>query len=81
MLADVEKLTLADVKRFYEAYYNPTNAKVVVTGDVTAQQVESGLAFLTQWQGPVPRPWGSQAQGRAGQAGHLSGGQAGAPGQ
>jgi zinc protease len=54
VLADVEKLTLADVKRFYQAYYNPTNAKVVVTGDVTAQQVESGLAFLTQWQGPPP---------------------------
>jgi zinc protease len=50
------------VKRFYEAYYNPTNAKVVVTGDVTAQQVESGLAFLTQWQGP-PDPGGSQARG------------------
>ena len=38
------------------------NAKVVVTGDVTAQQVESGLAFPTQWEGP-PRPWGSQARG------------------
>ena len=25
------------MKRFYEAYYNPANAKVVVTGDVTAQ--------------------------------------------
>ena len=64
VLADVEKLTLADVKRFYEAYYNPTNAKVVVTGDVTAQQVESGLAFLTQWQGP-PRPWGISSPGES----------------
>ncbi len=67
VLADVEKLTLADVKRFYEAYYNPTNAKVVVTGDVTAQQVESGLAFLTQWQGAAPtlgdlKPGGEQAK-------------------
>ncbi len=35
VLADVEKLTLADVKRFYQNYYNPTNAKVVVVGDVT----------------------------------------------
>ena len=66
-LADVEKLTLADVKRFYEAYYNPANAKVVVTGDVTAQQVESGLAFLTQWQGAAPtlgdlKPGGEQAK-------------------
>ncbi len=67
VLADVEKLTLADVKRFYEAYYNPANAKVVVTGDVTAQQVESGLAFLTQWQGAAPtlgdlKPGGEQAK-------------------
>ena len=67
VLADVEKLTLADVKRFYEAYYNPANAKVVVTGDVTAQQVESGLAFLTQWQGAAPtlgdlKPRGEQAK-------------------
>lgn len=77
-LADVEKLTLADVKRFYEAYYNPANAKVVVTGDVTAQQVESGLAFLTQWQGAAPT-LGISSPGRAGQARHLSGGQAGGP--
>lgn len=62
VLTDVEKLTLADVKRFYHAYYNPTNAKVVVTGDVTQQQVERQLGFLTQWQGRR-RSWGSQAQG------------------
>ncbi|MBP8269991.1 MAG: insulinase family protein, partial [Aeromonas sp.] len=54
VLTDVEKLTLADVKRFYHTYYNPTNAKVVVTGDVTQQQVEQQLGFLTQWQGPAP---------------------------
>ena len=54
VLADVEKLTLADVKRFYQNYYNPTNAKVVVVGDVTQAQVEDQLAFLTQWKGPSP---------------------------
>jgi zinc protease len=54
VLKDVEKLTLADVKRFYQDYYNPTNARVVVTGDVTQQQIEEQLGFLTQWKGTTP---------------------------
>lgn len=67
VLTDVEKLTLADVKRFYQEYYNPTNAKVVVTGDVTQQQVESELGFLTEWKGAAPtlgdlKPKGEQAK-------------------
>ncbi|MFC5706727.1 M16 family metallopeptidase [Aeromonas eucrenophila] len=67
VLTDVEKLTLADVKRFYQDYYNPTNAKVVVTGDVTQQQVESELGFLTEWKGAAPtlgdlKPKGEQAK-------------------
>ncbi|MGL5814359.1 MAG: M16 family metallopeptidase [Aeromonas sp.] len=67
VLADVEKLTLADVKRFYQTYYNPTNAKVVVTGDVTQPQIESELGFLTQWKGAAPKlgdlkPQGEQAK-------------------
>ena len=67
VLADVEKLTLADVKRFYQTYYNPTNAKVVVTGDVTQPQIESELGFLTQWKGAAPKlgdlkPQGEQAR-------------------
>ncbi|WP_349919624.1 M16 family metallopeptidase [Aeromonas veronii] len=67
VLTDVEKLTLADVKRFYQAYYNPTNAKVVVTGDVTQQQIESELGFLPEWKGAAPKlgdlkPQGEQAK-------------------
>jgi zinc protease len=49
--ADVAKLTLADVKHFYQAYYNPTNAKVVVVGDVGQKQIEEQLGFLTEWKG------------------------------
>ncbi|MGY3857575.1 M16 family metallopeptidase [Aeromonas intestinalis] len=67
VLTDVEKLTLADVKRFYQAYYNPTNAKVVVTGDVTQPQIESALGFLPEWKGAAPtlgdlKPQGEQAK-------------------
>ena len=52
--SDVAKLTLADVKHFYQAYYNPTNAKVVVSGDVSQQQIEEQLGFLTEWKGATP---------------------------
>lgn len=65
--ADVAKLTLSDVKRFYQNYYNPSNAKVVVVGDVTQQQVEDQLGFLTEWKGTAPelgslKPAGAQAK-------------------
>lgn len=54
MIGDVAKLTLADVKRFYQTYYNPTNAKVVVAGDAGRQQIEEQLGFLTEWKGTAP---------------------------
>ncbi|MGK4475243.1 M16 family metallopeptidase [Aeromonas molluscorum] len=65
--ADVAKLTLSDVKRFYQNYYNPSNAKVVVVGDVTQKQVEDQLGFLTEWKGTAPelgslKPAGAQAK-------------------
>ncbi|PJG59563.1 M16 family metallopeptidase [Aeromonas cavernicola] len=64
---DVAKLTLADVRRFYQRYYSPHNAKVVVVGDVTQSQLEAQLGFLTQWQGKAPTlgslmPKGEQAK-------------------
>jgi zinc protease len=69
VLTDVEKLTLADVKRFYHAYYNPTNAKVVVTGDVTQQQVEQQLGFLAEWQGAAPTLGDLKLKGEQAKAG------------
>ncbi|MEW7865809.1 M16 family metallopeptidase [Aeromonas diversa] len=53
-LKDVEKLTLADVKAFWQRYYNPANARIVVAGDVDQATIEQGLSFLTRWQGKVP---------------------------
>lgn len=53
-LKDVETLTLADVKRFWQHYYNPANARIVVAGDVDQATIEQGLAFLTRWQGKAP---------------------------
>lgn len=53
-LKDVEKLTLADVKAFWQRYYNPANARIVVAGDVDQATIEQGLTFLTRWQGKAP---------------------------
>ncbi len=49
---DIEKLTIADVRKFYETYYAPNNAIVVISGDVSVEQVMS-LAAATY--GRVPR--------------------------
>jgi predicted Zn-dependent peptidase len=47
----LEKLTLADVKSFYDNFFNPKNAYLVVVGDVTRAQVEKLVkANLSDWQ-------------------------------
>jgi zinc protease len=38
-LADLEAATLDDVKKFFDTYYAPNNAVLVVTGDTTADEV------------------------------------------
>ncbi|WP_313112488.1 M16 family metallopeptidase [Aequorivita sediminis] len=52
----VEKLTLNDVKEFYENYFNPKNAYLAVVGDVKQNQVEALVGeHLSDWkQNPVP---------------------------
>ncbi|MGO3183960.1 MAG: M16 family metallopeptidase [Aequorivita sp.] len=52
----VEKLTINDVKRFYEDYFNPKNAYLAVVGDVKEKQVEELVKeYLSDWkQNPVP---------------------------
>lgn len=46
----VESLTLADVKDFYNKYYSPAMAKLVVVGDVDKKEVLSKLDFLKDWK-------------------------------
>jgi zinc protease len=50
--ADLESITTADVRAFYDAYFNPDNALVVVVGDATRAQVE---AAVTQRFGSIER--------------------------
>lgn len=49
---EIEKLSVADARKFYETYYAPNNAIVVISGDVKVDDVMS-LAAATY--GRVPR--------------------------
>lgn len=47
----IEKLTLMDVKDFYENFFNPKNAYLVVVGDVKKAEVEKLVkANLSDWK-------------------------------
>ena len=50
------KLTRAEVKRFYDTYYTPNNAVLVVSGDITEKEVHAKIEpLLAAWRAkPVP---------------------------
>ena len=50
-IKDLDATTLDDLKRFYDAYYQPNNALLVVTGKVTADQVKQSAE---KWFGAIP---------------------------
>ncbi|MBC7867315.1 MAG: insulinase family protein [Gloeobacteraceae cyanobacterium ES-bin-316] len=50
-LKHIEDATLEDVKAFFSKHYNPSNAVLVVAGNINLEQVK----LLTQkWFGPIP---------------------------
>ncbi|MGB5855206.1 MAG: pitrilysin family protein [Oceanisphaera sp.] len=49
--AQVEAITLEQVRDYYQRYYNPANGHVLIAGDVEQAQAKQDFAFLTQWQG------------------------------
>jgi predicted Zn-dependent peptidase len=51
-LKDLEAATLDDVKTFFEKYYAPSNAAVVVVGDVDPAQT---LGWIRKYFGPLPK--------------------------
>jgi zinc protease len=51
-LKHLEAATLADVKSFFEKYYAPSNAVVVVVGDVDPAQT---LGWARKYFGPLPK--------------------------
>ena len=50
-ISHIEKATMEDVKSFFRKHYNPSNAILVVAGNVTVDQVR-GLA--EKWFGGIP---------------------------
>lgn len=50
--ADIVHSTAADLRRYYDEWYAPNNATLVVTGDVRAADV---FASAERWFGPIAR--------------------------
>ncbi len=50
-LEHIENATLADVKAFFNKHYTPSNAILVVAGNVEVAQVK---ALAEKWFGPIP---------------------------
>jgi zinc protease len=51
-MSDLQSMTVQDAKHWYERWYAPNNAILVVTGDVDARQV---LALAEKHYGRIPR--------------------------
>jgi zinc protease len=51
-IEDLEKVTPADCQKFYDTYYQPNNATLIVVGDVDEADVRK---LIDQHFGPVPR--------------------------
>ncbi|MCJ8270821.1 MAG: insulinase family protein, partial [Psychrosphaera sp.] len=49
-LADLQNATLADVSEFYEKYYVPSNATLVIAGDIDMIDIKKRV---TQWFGEI----------------------------
>ena len=49
---ELDAATPDDLKKFYDAYYQPNNALLVVVGKVTAADVK---ASAEKWFGPIPK--------------------------
>ena len=64
-LEDLQAATIDDVKEFYEKWYGPNNATMVIAGDFDAQQVKG---WLEKYFGEIPaKPEGETIQAQSGQ--------------
>jgi zinc protease len=46
----VSRITVEDVRDFYESYMSPEITEVVVVGDISEEEALSSLAFLINWE-------------------------------
>jgi zinc protease len=51
-MEDLERITPADAQRFYDTYYQPNNATLVIVGDAKEADVR---AAVEKYFGPIPR--------------------------
>ncbi len=51
-MADLERMKVEELRHWYESWYSPDNATLVVVGDVSADEVK---AMAQRWFGPVPK--------------------------
>ncbi len=57
----VSGITLADVQKYYDSYFTPSLASIVVVGDISEAAAKKKLEFLNKWENkkveiPVPAP-------------------------
>ncbi|MCH2449914.1 MAG: insulinase family protein [Gracilimonas sp.] len=46
----IERISLDDVKTFYEKYYDPQLSELVIVGDIEEDEILSKLDFLREWE-------------------------------
>lgn len=51
-MADLNRMKVEELRHWYESWYTPDNATLVVVGDVSADEVK---ALAQRWFGPVPK--------------------------
>ena len=49
-LETIANITLDDVKAFYDTFYTPSHASIVVVSDLSQVEMASALSFLSEWQ-------------------------------
>lgn len=67
-IGTVEKLSLDDVKAFYNTNYGPAKSELIIVSNLDESKVKSALKILEQWQGntasePVPKAYPKLAVG------------------
>jgi zinc protease len=46
----VSRITVDDVRSFYEEYYSPDLSEVVIVGDISEEEILDKLSFLNEWE-------------------------------
>lgn len=50
-LQSLQNISLQDVQDFYQRYYSPRHANLILVGDIRPADAQKQLAFLADWQG------------------------------